>query len=63
VDIHSEYIPSIYILLSYFIEDEIWERGNGGQIEIPDEHQTILGYTGIQKNLKQDSQDSQNRVV
>jgi hypothetical protein len=24
------------------IEGEIWERGNGGQIEIPDEHHTIL---------------------
>ena len=25
------------------IEDEIWERGDGGHIEIPDEHHTILG--------------------
>jgi hypothetical protein len=25
------------------IEGEIWERGNGGQIEIPDKHHTILG--------------------
>jgi hypothetical protein len=25
------------------IEGEIWERGNWGQIEIPDEHHTILG--------------------
>ena len=25
------------------IEGEILERGNGGQIEIPDEHHTILG--------------------
>jgi hypothetical protein len=25
------------------IEGEIWERGNRGQIEIPDEHHTILG--------------------
>ena len=25
------------------IANEIWERGNGGQIEIPDEHHTILG--------------------
>ena len=25
------------------IEGEIWERGNGGQIEIPDERHTILG--------------------
>ena len=22
---------------------KFWERGNGGQIEIPDEHHTILG--------------------
>ena len=25
------------------IEGEIWERGNGGKIEIPDKHHTILG--------------------
>ena len=37
------------------IEGEIWERGNGGQIEIPDEHHTILGLH--QKKLKQESQN------
>jgi hypothetical protein len=34
------------------IECEIWEHGNGGQIEIADEHHTILGLP-----LKQESQN------
>jgi hypothetical protein len=34
------------------IEGEICERGNGGQIEIPDEHHTILGLHWKPKKIK-----------
>jgi hypothetical protein len=45
VKTHVHVLPTIEIINNTRggIEGEIWERGNWGQIEIPDEHHTILG--------------------